>query len=229
MRRVNTIFVDLFNDFSDYCKTIAFDYVEQNTQIDYKVETIQEINANVSGNYLVTDENKVYDENLNLIFSFSYKDKFAYNDTEYFIDEFNKIREIGIKWNNTIFGQYGVDLNFGNVYSETNFDAPAIYLMFKRESGLNPLEREHIDNEKELYFDIGLVVSDNDIFDNKTDYEEYSFYQDFVIETIYNYFNDCSSVKAVRERITNFVYDNTIIEENRPLIRGLLECRLIYF
>ena len=228
MRRENTIFSKLFKEFKAYTENIAFDYNDINIQIDFKVLDSNSLNVDVPGNYLLEDSLQVVDENGNLVVQLAYKDKFLYKDTYYFIDEFNKIRNIDEKYNNTIAGQYGVNIKFGDVYNKTSVSAPEVYLMMRRENNLSPLETDLVTIEKTLEFGLGIVVDEGSIFDATTNYDNYEFILDFITETIYNYFNDCPNIQTIMKRITDWRYDNEIIEEERPLIRGLMSNTLIY-
>ena len=149
---------------------------------------------------------------------------------DYFIDEFLNIRYIDEKWNNTLVGQYGIDIIFGDFYDESTFTVPSFYFIYRRNENLHPLEMNYTTIEKNLFFDVGVVVDEGDLFESNTNYGCYDFYTDYLYELMYKYWNECPSVlDDGSKRIRDISVDDNIIEEIRPILRGLVNYDILYY
>lgn len=225
----DSIFDELFENIGDYVSNIVFKYNETGYECDYRVPTRSDVNLDVPGIYLIDDENVICDEVFSFEYELTYKDKFKLVEYDYFCDEFNHLRAIDDVWNNTIFGQYGLRLFIGNSYDKSNIICPAVYLMLYEEDNLSPLEKTGNTLLKKLVFDIGLIVSSNDVFDSNSPYKPYNFIKKFIFKTIGEYFNFCD-VDMV-DNITEWYYNSKIQEESYnsiPFIRGLIRNNLNY-
>lgn len=225
-RRKPGIFKELFNGLREYATSkIAFEYLEPVNEVNYVVDLILNIDPEKPGNYFVKDDLKIYDQDgLFLELPVVYTNILD----RYFINEFNLLSPINEKYNNTLIGQYGIDINFGDLYEESTFTNPSFYFMYVKGENLNPLETDYNTIEKTLFFDIGVAINEGDLFDSNYGYDNYDFYTDFLFKLIFEYWDECPSVLEAAKRITYFNSDDYIIEEKRPLLRGLINNELTY-
>lgn len=222
MRR-QTIFTQFINEFVDYCtKTIVFEYNDKT--VDFIVKSLNDIKNN--GLYLVRDEKALYiktDTDLVKDYDLQYKDRI---NNEWFMDEFNNIRYIPDgKYNNTLAGRYGIEINIGNNTILNTYSTPAYYIMYVSSTS-NPTERDYVTLIKELRFDVGVAVDCNQLWEPRTNYESIDFFTEYFYELMDEYFRSaCPLANRIRQfKDCGF----NMIEENEVLVRGIINIGIDY-
>ncbi len=228
-RQKNSLFCNLMNNLVSYLtETKAFEYNEIDFDINYIVETDNLVNINKNGNYFIYSNNKIFsvsDKTKEEVYTCVYKDKFTCNDIDFFINEKDEYREIGVKWNNSLIGSCGIYIRFGDLLDGVKYNAPSAHIVYKKESNLSPLEKTFVTLEKQLEFDIFFMLNDTNAQDPNIDYNVWEYYTEKLVELIYSYFN---SVDCKIFNITDWRYEKDLIVQQKNELQGILSNKLIY-
>lgn len=228
-RKKPSMFLELFNDLITWGENEeAFTYNEITTVIDYKVKYVDNININQVGNYYVTTDNKIYDNNKVELLQINIHDKFTIGSYHYFLNDELGLREISDKWNNTYFGQWGITIKFGEPIDENIMECPLFHFVYDEEDNMSPFERDYTTIEKTLLFYIVYIVDVNDVFETDINYNISDYYFDKINELIYIYFNTCNTAQSASRRLTDWRQRNKIISEDNPTIKSSVENTLTY-
>lgn len=154
------------------------------------------INENIIGNSFVKADNSIYDETGTLVQSLVKGDSFVMNTVTYFLPSNLEVVELGLQWNNTLIGDYGISLEIGGFSIDEKDDlsklwrTPQIIIEMGEESEIDVMERDgNTSTEfKKLTFDFIILVSEvEDIFKNKTGYGETNRVEKILSTIIYDF------------------------------------------
>lgn len=221
-RNKNNIWFKVFNDIIGYMLTEKYPYNDTLIEAIKLVDEIADININIPGNYVVREDNTVYDQDKVLVYALLDKDKIKIDGIEYFVAESDhKIHEITTIWNNTLIGDHGIDLEVGVPSDDHTFNMPAIVFYMSKEQDINMLESEGTDGLKNFLFNIGIVARELDLYERTQAYAETERIEDITSGLIYDYFQSayCKLDSERTNRMTEWSYESEIIsEDERPLI-----------